>query len=99
MCAVKAVGQLSRSGMEEFHAGRAENAEFLLHQALMRAKRLESPVLEAKILNNLGLVASLSGKREQAREILNKALATLEKRVTEGSLHELIRKNLAANHG
>ena len=99
MCAVKDVGALSRSGMSAFQAGQVGNAEFLLHQALMKAKQLKSPVLEAKILNNIGLVASLTGKKEKASEALSCALATLEQRVTSGSLHTIICKNLAESRG
>lgn len=97
MCAVKNIGQLSRSGMQAFQEGQVHNAEFLLHQALVQAKSLNSPVLEAKILNNIGLVASLTGKKDLARETLATALATLEKKVVSGSLHDLISKNLAEN--
>ena len=96
MCAVKAVGDLSRSGMRAFEEGRIENADFLLHQALMRARSLNSPVLEAKILNNIGLVAALSGREGKARETLRQALGRLEQKVREGKLHSIISGNLSS---
>jgi hypothetical protein len=96
MCAVKTVGELSRSGMRAFAEGRVRNADFLLHQALRQARSLHSPVLEAKILNNIGLVAALSGREQQARAILQEALATLERKVRAGALHSVISGNLSS---
>ena len=95
MCAVKAVGQLSRTGMKAYEAGDVMGAEFLLHQALLRAQGMNSPVLEAKILNNIGLVSALTGRKADAVRHLQTALEKVRNRVgCENKLHALLVRNL-----
>lgn len=62
MCVLKEIRTLCRAGVEAHEAGDALNGDCLLHQACMLARDLKSPVLEAKILNTLGVFA-LTGRR------------------------------------
>ena len=95
MCAVKAVGQLSRTGMKAYEAGDVPGAEFFLHQALLRAKGMKSPVLEAKILNNIGLILVLSGRKGDAVGYLQSALEKVQDTVgCDNKLHTVLSKNL-----
>ncbi len=95
MCAVKVVGELNRNGMKAYEAGDVSGAEFLLHQALLRARGTKSAVLEAKILNNIGLIEILTGRKESAASHLRAALEKVRARVGgENKLHSVVRNNL-----
>ncbi len=94
VCRLRGIADLCRRGMEAFDEGRGAQADFYLYQALREARGLPSPVLEAKIMNNIGLLAALSGRREEAARMLSEALRRLETRVRTGSLHAVILKNL-----
>jgi Flp pilus assembly protein TadD len=81
MCALKNIRELCRYGMRTAEAGDHSGAQFLLHQALRQAQGLASPVLEAKILNSLGVVCLLRGSGRDAVRHLARALERVERRV------------------
>jgi Flp pilus assembly protein TadD len=75
--------------------GDRAGGEFLLHQALLRAQGLKSPVLEAKILNNLGLIVSMSGRRDDAVRYLQTALDKITASIgSNNKLHRVVAGNL-----
>ncbi len=95
MCAVAVIRQLCQSGMEADSQGDHLGASFFLHQALAQAKGRNSPVLEAKILNTMGVLALLRGDVTAAVKPLSQALEKVVARVgTENALYRVIRKHL-----
>ena len=95
MCAVAVIRQLCQSGMEADSRGDHLGASFFLHQALAQAKGRNSPVLEAKIMNTMGVLALLRGDAAAAVPSLRNALEKVAARVgTENTLYRVIRKNL-----
>ncbi len=95
MCACVALSKLINEGMIACNDGRYHEAALLLDEALGQAERLGSPVHQAKIRNNLGLVFQLQGRREDARQAFSQALAGVEKRVGRcNRLYDSIQSNL-----
>ena len=66
MSQLKKIGMLNREGMAACNAGRIEDALFQLTQAERMARRLKSPLHEAKLRNNIGLVHQMAGNRDEA---------------------------------
>jgi hypothetical protein len=95
MCALKTIQALCRAGAEAHAAGDIMNADFLLHQAYSQAKGLQSPVLEAKILNTMG-VFKMEGKQAKAAiSLLTTARDKVEARIGKSNkLYTVISNNL-----
>ena len=95
MSQLKKIGMLNREGMAACNAGRIEDALFQLTQAERMARHLKSPLHEAKLRNNIGLVHQVSGNREEALVCFRLA----ERRAAEGGgagnpLQRIIARNL-----
>ena len=100
MCAAKVIGSLNTQGMQAMARGDFMNAEFMLHQALRKAKALGAEGYTAKIQNNLALIFAAQGKNPQATELFAAALEVLERRTGGNNrLCDSIRRNLAAVSG
>ncbi len=96
MCALKSIQDLCRCGMASANGGDAAGAQFMLHQALRQARSLASPVLEAKILNSLGVVCLMGGQGSAAVPHFTRALEKVEARVGRNNkLYATIESNLA----
>lgn len=95
MCALKNIKALCKEGAEAHSRGESLNADFLLHQAYTHAKCLNSPVLEAKILNTMAAFA-MEGKRSKAAvPLLTRALARVDARIGRNNkLYAVIANNL-----
>ncbi|CAK7059096.1 MAG: hypothetical protein DELT_01347 [Desulfovibrio sp.] len=95
MCALKTIRELCDAGAKAHGAGDPLNGDFLLQQAYAQARGLNSPVLEAKILNTMGVFA-LEGKRaKKAVPLLSEAREKVRKRIgTQNKLYEVICSNL-----
>lgn len=92
---LKKLGMLNREGMAACNAGHTEDAMFQLVQAERMARRLKSPLHEAKVRNNMGLVHQVSGNWEQALVCFRLA----ERQAIQGGgvdnpLHRIICRNL-----
>ncbi len=96
MCALKSIRDLCRCGMAAAEKGDHEGANFLLRQALRQAGALSSPVLEAKILNSMGIVRLLQGRTADAAPFLTSALDKVERRAGKSNrLYAVIAANLS----
>ncbi len=94
MCAAKEIGTLNKQGMAALTSGNLMNAEFMLHQALRRARALGADAFTAKIENNLGLVLNAQGKCSEAASLFASAMRTIEQRIgVENKLYASIRRN------
>lgn len=97
MCAAKEIGNMNKQGMQALAQGNFMNAEFMLHQALRRARTLGADAYTAKLENNLALALNAQGKKTEAAALLRSALATIEKRIgTQNKLYGSILRNLEA---
>lgn len=86
---------LNREGMKACNEGRSDDALFQLLQADRIAKNLESPLHEAKIRNNIGLVHQVAGNDEEALACFRVAAGFAVEGAGEGNrLHKVIVRNL-----
>jgi len=90
------LGMLNREGMKALNAGRGEDAMFKLIQADRIARQLKSPLHEAKVRNNIGLVHQLAGNCEEAIACFKVAEQSAIKGAGYGNrLHKAISRNLS----
>lgn len=95
MCALKSIKALCKAGANAHAAGDPVNADFLLHQAYAQAKGLNSPVLEAKILNTMAVFAMEDKRSKAAIPLLVRALAKVDARIgRHNKLYSVISNNL-----
>lgn len=73
MCALKSIRTLCRAGAKAHAEGDQVNAEFLLRQACTQARALNSPILEAKILNTMAVFAMEGRRAKTAMPLLVRA--------------------------
>lgn len=91
---LKKLGMLNREGMKAFNTGRLDNAMFQLLQASHIARDMKSPLHEAKVRNNIGLVHQVTGNTDEALACFRLA----ERYAIEGAgagnkLHKIIGRN------
>ncbi|WP_272699218.1 tetratricopeptide repeat protein [Desulfovibrio sp. Fe33] len=97
MSSLKKLGMLNREGMRACNEGRPGDALFQLTQADSLARSLNSPLHEAKVRNNMGLVYQVSGKYEEARVSYRIAASRAVEGGAEGTgLHRVIMTNLGS---
>jgi len=95
MSGLKKLGILNREGMKACNQGRLEDAMFQLVQAGLIAKKMDSPLHEAKVRNNIGLVHQLTGDFDGARASFRLAQHFAVKGAGKGnSLEKTISRNL-----
>lgn len=95
MCALKSIRALCQAGVKAHAEGDAANAEFILRQAYTRARVLNSPVLEAKILNTMAAFIMESRRAKTAVPLLLRALALVDARIGRSNkLYSVISDNL-----
>ena len=63
---LKLIGGLSRTGMEAGNAGNFDKAFLNMEDALSYARELDKKCLEAKLLNNMGNLYTMSGQWDNA---------------------------------
>lgn len=91
---LKSIGYLNRKGMNDGNAGRFEDAKQKLRTALEKTRANSLSHLEAKILNNIGLIYAMEGDWSQALFHYNDAMAMLEYlSITDTTLCKTIQKN------
>ena len=96
MTRLRKLGMLNRAGMDSFNRGRMEDALFQLIQADQLAQSLESPLHQAKVRNNIGLVHQGAGDHEKAMACFRLAERNAVKVAGEGNvLHKAIIRNMA----
>lgn len=95
MTRLRKLGILNREGMKAFNEGKVDNAMFQLLQANRLAMDMKSPLHEAKVRNNIGLVHQGTGNAEEARACFRLAARSAVKGAGEGNkLHKIIARNL-----
>jgi len=95
MSRLKKLGLLNREGMKACNAGRNEDALFQLTQAGDIASSMKSPLHEAKVRNNIGLVHQMSGNIDEALACFRLAERSAVVGAGAGTvLHKTIARNL-----
>lgn len=95
MSRLKKLGLLNREGMKAVNEGKLDDAMFQLIQANRIARDLASPLHEAKVRNNIGLVHQVSGKIDEAKACFRLAEKSAIQGAGEGNtLHKIIVRNL-----
>ncbi|CAN2042169.1 hypothetical protein GMMP15_720023 [Candidatus Magnetomoraceae bacterium gMMP-15] len=93
-CRVKAINELSKSGIAAGNEGRMDEAESKLRSALAQAKDIKIRIFEAKIQNNLGNVCSMKGDWKEASTHYKEAMALAESKIgTNNFFYATIQKN------
>lgn len=96
MSLLRRLGMLNRAGMRAFNEGRYNDAMFQLMQAKSIARQMESPLHEAKVRNNIGLVHQGAGNIDDALESFRLAAVFAVEGAGEGNiLHKAIDRNMA----
>lgn len=95
MSRLEKMGVLNREGMRLFNAGRIDDALSQLIQADRIARDLKSPLHEAKVRNNIGLVHQVDGNTEEALACFRLASRSAALGGGKGTtLHKIISRNL-----
>lgn len=95
MSNLQRLGLLNREAMKAFNRGNVEDAMFQLIQAGRLAHQMKSPLHEAKIRNNIGLVYQGSGNVEEARVSFRLAQkSAISGAGKDNFLHKVITRNL-----
>ncbi len=89
------IGLLNENGMNAFHKGYYEDALYFLGMAADRARLAGTPLQEARIRNNIGLVFRGLGNPSQAEIHFKLALSLIEKKEGPANpLHAVVAANL-----
>lgn len=93
--ALKLIGNLSRNGMTAGNAGDFDTAFLNLDDALAYARELDKPCLEAKLLNNLGLLHIQSGQWDRALLSFEQSMSMVTEHYgRDNILYRTLQKNL-----
>lgn len=92
---LKLIGSLNRTGMEKGNLGRFDQAFPDLEDALDLSRDLGKKCLEAKLLNNLGILYTMSGSWDRAMIHYDKALNIVSDHYgTKNFLYKTLQKNI-----
>ncbi len=92
---LKRIGSLSRQGMDAGNKGDFETAFSNMDKALTHARNLNKKCLEAKILNNLGILYTLRGNWDEALLYYDKSMnIVVESYGVENFLYKTLQKNI-----
>ena len=95
MSLLRKLGMLNRQGMKAFNSGKNDDALFQLVQAERLARSMKSPLHEAKVRNNIGLIHQETGNVEAAMVSFRVAAEQAALGAGPGTnLHKTIRRNL-----
>lgn len=92
---LKLIGQLSRTGMKAGNEGDFQNAFLNLEDALSLSRDLDKKCLEAKLLNNLGILHTLNGRWDRAMSVYDQSLTLVSDHYGKGNfLYRTVQKNI-----
>ena len=95
-CLLKQIGNLSRTGMEAGNFGNFEKAFLNLEEALSLCRELDKKCLEAKLLNNLGILYAQSGTWDRAMESYDRSMQIVTRHYGIGNiLYKTLQKNIS----
>ena len=96
MSPLKKLGMLNRQGMQSLNSGNCDDALFQLVQAERLARSMQSPLHEAKVRNNIGLVHQQSGNSMAAMVSFQVAWEQAVKGAgPDTRLHQVIKRNMS----
>ena len=92
---LKLIGNLNRTGMEAGNRGNFDKAFLNLEDALSLSKDLGKTFLEAKLLNNLGILYTMSGAWDKAMLVYDRSLCMVaDNHGTRNFLYKTLQKNI-----
>lgn len=92
---LKLIGQLSRTGMKAGNEGDFQSAFLNLEDALSLSRELDKKCLEAKLLNNLGILHTLNGRWDRAMAAYDQSLTLVSDHYgTKNFLYRTVQKNI-----
>jgi len=92
---LKQIGNLSRTGMEAGNAGDFDRAFMNLEEALSLSRELDKKCLEAKLLNNIGLLYTQSGAWDKAMVSYDRSMTLVTRHYgTRNILYKTLQKNI-----
>jgi tetratricopeptide (TPR) repeat protein len=93
---LKLIGNLSRTGMEAGNKGNFDKAFLNMEDAMSYAKELDKKCLEAKLLNNMGLLHTMQGSWDTAMLTYEKCMDIVVTHYgTQNILYKTLQKNIA----
>ena len=92
---LKVIGNLSRTGMDAGNTGDFEQAFLNLGDALAMSRDLDKKCLEAKLLNNIGILHTMNGTWEDALAAYDDAMTIVSSHYgTRNPLYRTLQKNI-----
>jgi tetratricopeptide (TPR) repeat protein len=92
---LKLIGSLNRTGMEKGNLGKFNQAFLLLEDALSLSRDISKKCLEAKVLNNMGILHTMSGSWDKAMINYDQALNIVSDHYgTNNFLYKTLQKNI-----
>ncbi len=92
---LKLIGNLSKTGMEAGNAGNFDKAFLNMEDALTYARELDKKCLEAKLLNNMGNLYTMSGEWDKALLNYEQAITIVTDNYGKANiLYKTLQKNL-----
>lgn len=92
---LRVIGNLSRTGMAAGNSGDFETAFLNLEDALAMSRDLNKRCLEAKLLNNLGILHTMNGTWESAMDAYDESLDIVNRYYGTGNyLYRTLQKNI-----
>ena len=92
---LKVIGNLSRQGMDAGNRGDFEKAFLNIEDALAMSRDLNKKCLEAKLLNNLGILHTMHGTWENAMNAYDESMDIVSSHYgTQNFLYKTLQKNI-----
>ncbi len=92
---LKDIGLMNRTAMAAGNAGKFDTAFKNMNQALELTRQLKKDCLEAKLLNNLGNLHTMSGEWDKALLSYEQSMSIVtEQYGTDNILYKTLQKNL-----
>jgi tetratricopeptide (TPR) repeat protein len=92
---LKVIGNLSRTGMDAGNRGDFDGAFLKLEDALSMSRELDKKCLEAKLLNNIGILHTMNGSWEDAMSFYEASLTIVSDHYGTGNfLYRTLQKNI-----
>lgn len=93
---LRLIGSLSRTGMEAGNNGDFKTAFMVMDDALSYARDLDKKCLEAKLLNNLGLLYTMKGQWDRALLTYDQSMGLVTEHYgRDNILYRTLQKNMA----
>lgn len=92
---LKIIGELNRTGMKAGNAGDFDRAFLNIEDALSLCRDMDKKCLEAKLLNNLGILHTMNGRWDRAMAAYDESLSIVSDNYgTKNFLYRTLKKNI-----